>query len=288
MSEIKTVGKSMRVLLSGFWGSKKSLMILVLSLVFGIYAYLPVTRIALYYNSTFPPCAFAFYLKHYMMSLFQGGLMVLLFSDVLAIDEFTYWHLIRAGRRGFILGQCAFILLVSFIYTLFLYLVSLLLTFPVLHGFSDWGSFCWQMTQNSMQMAQNAGISGLSFGFNITVINHLSPMSALLYSILFLWLTTSFAGAVVLTFTIWIHRKAGLIAGGILTFMTLFVLFAGIRVFGSRIRWFSPLSWSSIASLDWEMTGQAPSPTGALIILISGILIMFILSGIRFLRKDLE
>ena len=68
----------------------------------------------------------------------------------------------------------------------------------------------------------------------------------------------------------------------------LFPAYLGTISIGSWLLYLSPISWSSLYSLDWHHTRAVPSPTYAIVYLVIAIVVLSVISVVMFFRKDLE
>lgn len=286
MNDLKSVMKCTYINLARWFGSNKSLAVMAVSFVFSYYVYFPVTRIALRYKLTVPPSLFVFYLSHFRMAVLHGGMSVFLFSDVVENDEYAYWNIQRTGRSVYIAGQCIYVLILSFIYTLFLVLLSLIMTAPVLHSFKEWGTMCYTLGENLAELTSQTGMMPQII-VSTSVLRALTPLAALLYAILFMWLDCSFLGMIILFFTVLANRMTGIIITGILIGMSMFSLFGGLFMFGPVLRYLSPVTWSNIAAFNWGNDTGYPTSLYAGLVLTVGIILMGSVSCIRYTRKDI-
>ena len=285
MDEMRIVGRCVSIAVGKWLGSKKSIAILGISVLFGAYAYLPLIKAAAAFHETIPPVLFIFFYSFFTLQILYGGVCTLLYSDILTTDEYTLWSIQRAGRKNYMTGLCLFVFLLAAMYTLLHFFISFLITIPVIGSLKDWGKILRTMSTDPTVILKRIG-NGSNVAVASKIINKLTPFSAVLFSSLLIWLTTSFMGMIQLFFTVFMDRMTGIIVSGICISMTFFSMYLGRMTIGGWLFYISPLSWINISILDWYKTKDSPSPAYAVIFLLAGNLIMGILSVIRYNKKD--
>ncbi len=267
--------------------NSKKWLILGITLLFGGYVFIPMVRVALFFKETLPPVGFVFYLSFFQMIVLHCGVTVLLFTDILKLDAYDYWEIIRTGRKQYIVGQIGLMMGLAAGYVVLLLLLSVVITLPAAGSFRTWGRIIKTMSQNVQDLVKQSGIS-ISYGVSRSVINRLTPVSALIFSVLFMWLTMVFLGMVRIFCTVFFSKMTGIAISGVLIAMTMFSMFLGWISLGRWLLFVSPLSWANIAVLDWERTGTMPSPSYAALFLIIGNAVMGVCAIAGFSRKDAE
>ncbi|MCJ7840059.1 hypothetical protein MUB24_03855 [Lederbergia sp. NSJ-179] len=207
---------------------------------------------------------------------------LLLFCDAPFADRHMPFLVIRTGRRNWAIGQFIYIILAAFIYTAFVYAVSVLVLVPNIQFSTDWGIVIKTLAVNS-DMAPDVTIF-----MNEEIIYMLSPIKATLISFGLFWLVAVFVGVLIFCFNTVIGKMSGVVITGIFIFISYFSMYLGFLSFGIGIYYFSPISWSSITFVDWDYSGTFPSPTYAVLFLLLASLLMSILSTIVFCKKDMN
>ena len=287
MNSFRLINKCAFISLNNQIGNRKSLFIMGLTALMSCFVYFPLTRMCLAYHETIPPVAFVFYLSHYRMLVLHGGISIFMFSDILKTDEYTLWITARVGRKIYILGQILYVMLLAALFTVFQVILSLLMTFPVLHSFSQWGILLYSIGNHLPEMQAQTGIT-MQIVVSVEMLNSLTPFQALIYGIVYLWLNISFIGILILFFTVFLNRMTAMTVAGTLMVMTMFSMFAGIFMYSRILYKLTPLSWSNIALLDWQRGSELVSPEYAAGLLITCIIVMCLGAYISFVTSDRE
>lgn len=230
------------------------------------------------------PWVFPHILSNPTVIMAYGCFVTLLFCDAPFIDKYMPFVVIRSGRFNWVLGQLIYIVLAGLIFTMLFFIISLIAFIPNLHFSLEWGTIIKTLATNS-EFA--SGYRVMVF-VNENIIRMFSPLKALFISLGMFWLVSVFVGVLIFCFNGVIRRMSGLVAAGVLVFISFFSVYLGSLLFGIGIYYISPLSWSSISYLDWNYTGSFPSPTYAVLFLLGSILTMSIVSLIALSKKDIN
>ena len=271
-----------------FLGTRKSYLILFVMALFSAYIDIPVVRLLIIYEAKIPPVLFVYYSSFFKMLVLQGGMVVFMFSDLMQLDQYTYWNMIRCGKRNYLLGQFIYVFLISLLYTGVLFVISLILVLPAVKSPVTWGSFIRQMCRKLLLLGSEVGITGFTLEMKESLINAVSPVGALAASLLLCVLVTTFLGMLIISLTVLVSRKAGLAFAGILAALPCFARFLGSISLGIWLNYVSPVSWYDINFLDWEGLGGYPSFSYAVAFLLAGILLMGTITSLVYRKKDVE
>jgi len=232
------------------------------------------------------PWVFPFLLTMPVAFPIYGCLTILLFCDAPFTDSHTPYLAIRMSRRNWVLGQLLYIMLASFAYTVFFWLVSMLVLVPNVKFSSSWGPVLKTIAYDPGS-AERLGITPMVL-IDDPVISLFSPIPAVLISLGLFWLVSVFVGVAIFCFNVVLGNMSGLIAAGLLTFLSYFSIYVGKIAFGQKIYYISPLNWGSMFYLDWGDSGLVPSPIFAVSVLVGTIVLMGFVSTVVFCRKDLH
>lgn len=287
MGEIKRSLSCCGILLRRELGSPKMWLILVMMVVFSFYNYSPLCRIADFYKIPVTPWAYPFFLSFPIMLVVNGGLCLLLFSDVGEVDGYAGLMAARAGRRAYLAGQLLCVLVMAFLYGSGLWLLSILFILPELGWDADWGVLLHTLAGSSGQVQAQTGVS-LSIIVPEETLALFDPAQATVLCLLCIWLSAAFVGVLICFFRVFVSRSAGIFAAGIFVCMILFSSTLGMFTFGRWLQFLSPLSWASFLNLDWYYSGLAPSPVYAFAVWAGGIFGMGAAAVWKFGRRDLD
>lgn len=208
---------------------------------------------------------------------------IILFSDAPFEDKHMPFLMIRSGRRNWIIGQIIYILTASLIYTLFVFIVSILALLPNLEFSMEWGIVIQTLASGS-QLPVNVTVFA-----NPHLLTTFTPIEATLLSLGLFWLVSSFIGILISFFNIVVGKTTGLIAAGFVLFLSFFTIIEARLALGHWVSYLSPVSWMSLSALDWNDPNAWPSPPIAYA--VSFLLIACIgMSGLaihRYCKKDI-
>lgn len=212
-----------------------------------------------------------------------GFFAVLLFSDAPFQDKQSPFVAIRTGRLNWIVGQLLYILMATAIMTVFTFLTTILAMWNHTEWTMEWGTLIESLAMGTIDFPNTVSIF-----FNYVVIEQLSPLFALMASLLLFYLVVVLIGVVILFFNVVLVQTAGIVAAGVLIAMSFFVVYIGTLLFGVEIYYYSPVSWMSIHNLEWANATNLPSPLYALVTLSLSILLLSTMSIIAFTKKDMD
>jgi len=218
------------------------------------------------------PWVFSFYFSMPVMYLVYGFLTIVLFSEAPFRNPLSDFMEIRTGKRIWIQGQCLFIIEASLLYAVTYFLVTIICILPRIYITGQWGKLIHKLVGGGA-----TGISGVSF--SAQVFRQYSAIEATLYSLLFIWLVSSFLGMLILASHIVIGKNAGDIMAGFFTFLSYYSMYVGSMAFGNDIFYVSPVNWINIGILLGSKYG-VPDKYYAFSFLVIGIII-FGITGIK-------
>ena len=269
------------------WFTKPQYFILVLLTVqINLVSFLGYTFFCLKTDSLISPWVLPFMTSGTVPISIYGFLCVLLFCDAPFNDAHTPFVLIRTGKQNWVLGQLLYIFIASLLFILFYYCIAILVLSPVLGYSSDWGGVIRAAGTNPSIFRQYDLPLTPQVGLNSWVLQTFSPLSATLFSLLLMWLTTAFAGVLIFAGNL-------LVAPGVGTTISMaFVVFSGfatglgLLLFGSWTYYFSPFLWCILQSYG-SFSGMPPF-SYTIAALIFAILLLSCISTITFCNKDCD
>ncbi len=221
------------------------------------------------------------------MLFLYGALTVLLFSDAPFFDVQTYYELVRTGRAAWALGQLCYIMVMSLLYALFVWACSVAVLLPHVELSTGWGTVL-------KTLAVEPGIAGaygcpVAVSVDMALLNRFGAVEATLLSIGLMWLNAAFLGTLIFACNILVGKFCGPIAAGALVGLAYFQMFLGGMTLGSRLTFFSPVSWVSLKALGFSPYGP-PRPTVLYAVCVQGaaILVMGAVSTAVFCGRDIH
>lgn len=214
-----------------------------------------------------------------------GCFALLLFSSAPFVDRHKPFVVIRTGKTSWILGQLLYVFITSLLYTLLIYLITVISFIPFIEFTKDWGKVMRTLAVNP-NSAVSKGITLTSL-INNNIISQFSAIEATLISLGLFFLVTLFIGMVIFSLNLMIGRMSGVITVSILIFISYFSIYVGVLTIGYKTFYFSPLSWGTMQYIDWYSSGDSPSFTYAISFQIIVSIILGILSIIIYLKRDM-
>jgi len=257
-----------------------------LILVFNVWNFSGIYEYARIVGYGVSPWIFPHILINPIVMPIYGCFAMLLFSDAPFIDRHMPFLVVRTGRVSWVLGQLLYVLLTSFLYTIINYGITLISFLPYIDFTWDWGKVIRTLAMNPAS-AHEKGIS-LTVWIQDSIVTFFSATEATLISLGLFFLVTLFIGIVIFSLNLVIGKTSGIIAAGILVFISYFSIFVGRLTIGLRVYYFSPLSWASLQYIDWHSSGKAPSFRYAIVFLLVSSLLLSIISTISFSKKDIN
>jgi hypothetical protein len=210
-----------------------------------------------------------------------------MFCNAPFLDNQMPFLVARTGRMNFIIGQHIYVIIAAFVFNLFITGASILILLPYVTFSSEWGHVISTLARNPGSSITYGII--LSLSIDASIVDFFTPIKAMFTSFFFMWIVTVFIGIVIMMFNIISGKLSGIVAAGSLIFFAYFSAYLGSISFGTEILYLSPLSWSSINSINFTSVGsRVPSPMYATLVLTILILLMSLVSVYTFCKKDMD
>lgn len=203
---------------------------------------------------------------------------MLLFCDAPFIDIEQPYIVMRSGRKKWVLGQLTYIAAASAIYSVVMYLLTLVLLLPRLTFSSEWGKVISTLAQTNSGMG-----AGVTINFDRYIYIGYSPIASLLLSLLLCFSVVFFLGTLMFYFNLRINRSAGTIASTLLILWQMV-----IRKSNTYYIRTSPVSWMKLGQIDINGATDYPSLTYALVGLYVMIIVFGVLSVLAIRKKDID
>lgn len=235
-------------------------------------------------DSQISPWVFPFTFLYPAMVTFYCATVMMLFANAPFDDGHTPFLMIRTGKCAWILGQLFYVLLASLILPLLCYASMLLILLPRL-GFSmNWGGVL-KTIASDRGILEEYGIQASGIFFDSMIMNNMSALEATLEAFMLVWAGSAFLGIVIFFFNIVCKPGSGVIAAGILVFISALAPTVGQLLFGRFINYIAIPNWISYAYLQ-PYAYDAPNVFQAMMVLLLSILILSAISVLVFCQKD--
>lgn len=239
----------------------------------------PIRIMALQTGYRSAPWIFPYLVQNYFIQMIIMLGFVLLFCDAPFLTEESPYMIVRTGRKVWLIGQIIYIILISFLFTLGLMIVTVIPLLPYIYVKNEWGKLLGTLSQTDA--AAILGTIKLDYSLQLNY----TPMAAMGVSFGMVWLNGILAGELIMFFNLILKRIAGTIAGGILAFMPyVAVNFSDLRM----IRYFSPPSWINIMSFQIGEVSYLPGAGYCIGFILILLILLIIGSVFVFMKKTIE
>ena len=161
---------------------------------------------------------------------------------IILISEFPncktdYFRMIRISKRDWLIGEIAFLLFFSFVMMIVLLIGTIVPITDVMNTSDGWSDFMTRLRENFPEIY----LRNMRVTLDASIVTHSSPLSAVVYSFLIMWLNLIISGLLILLGTITSKRIAFLIS-------TLAIAFTGgcSTYFSSGIKWIFPIAHTQL------------------------------------------
>lgn len=148
-----------------------------------------------------------------------------------------YFRMIRISRRGWVLGEIAFLFLISFVMMIVLLIGTIVPIVDIADTSNAWSDFMTSLRDNSPEIY----LHNIRVTLDAAIITHSLPISAIVYSFLIMWLNLIIYGLLILLGTVTAKRMTFLV-------LTLASAFIGgcSTYFTGRIKWIFPIAHTQL------------------------------------------
>lgn len=200
--------------------------------------------------------------------------LILLFCDAPFIDAGQPYNIIRSGKKNWCIGQILYIAISSGIYFFFLLFSSIILNIQSMVLDFDWGKILSSFAKTGI-----AGEINLKLVFSPRIIDYFTPLQAMFFSFLLLWIAGFFLGMVIFTLNIVSDTRSI----GVLGAVSLLLFDATLNGSGFLL-WFSPVSWCNLTNIRLG-EGQTPNIEYVYTMYAVLLLVLVVISVTKFRKK---
>lgn len=221
------------------------------------------------------PFLFAF---RYMRIVFMIP-VVFIFCDAPFVDTNQTYIMLRTKRNIWSMGQILYIIVSSFLYTLFHLLLTIIFNIQYMQWGTTWGDVLGNAGTSGIMV--NLNIRYTTVGISASIIRYFTPAQAMFFSFILMWLSFIFIGMLIYAINILTKSK------GISIIVMGFLILLNAVVEGKPY-WckFSPLSWNYIGCIDVGGRTQYPTITYVLCMYILMIVIFGIIAVAAGNRRE--
>lgn len=210
-----------------------------------------IKKLSLYLDCDIPVWIFPFMYSQYYTKVLFTVPIILLFCNAPFIDQNQLYIYIRSGRKKWLTGQILYIIAASFIYYLFILVISILST-SIYGGFSmEWGKCLFTLAETNIAIAHNCPFVDISS----LIVDYFTPLQAVGFTFLVSWLNAVLIGMTIFTCNYLTNIKyLGISISAFMIVFSWFVLNTGLPV----LVHYSPTSWITLDNID--IGGKTTNP----------------------------
>lgn len=207
---------------------------------------------------------------------------ILLIADAPFRNQHQQFILLRTGKLNWLIGQIFYLFLLSVVFTISIYLLSIFCILPRVHWSTDWGSFLTTIAVS--------GIPGQygNLDAQYSVMKGSSPVTVTFWTASVLIFVCFLLGMIILLCNLWLGNKMGIVIVSAFTILPkLTHIFQSKPYIYRYLTWVSPLNWVDRSIMGH--TGQnLPSHIYGIVtpIVLSLLLVTFALSTIHNCNID--
>ena len=222
-----------------------------------------------------------------LVLVLNGFFLTALFSDLPMMDAQAYFIIFRIKRGTWVSGQIMYIILMSLLFVLYTFFVTVISLFPNVEWTCEWGILIRTLAVNASTLSARTGVI-LDVGVEKSILDTYNGIDATIVSLGLLWLVSCFAGVLILCLNTLTHAKTGVIVSGIFSYMCFFGHYQGTVMLGRWVAYISPYSWVSINSINWtQQSGIAPPQSAYIFCTLAGCSVFLsLLYILLFFKQD--
>lgn len=196
---------------------------------------------------------------------------LLMISDAPFRNRQQQFVLLRIGKRVWMGGQILYLLLLSVVFTLLLYLLSVVYILPEISFSTEWGGFLTTIAVNGLP--SKYGAVDASYG----VIRNATPIEVTLWSLISLTLVCFLLGMVMLLCNLWVRKGVGTTICSAMVIMPLLTqAFQNSPYIYRYLTWITPMNWPDRSIMGYTGRNLPSYAYGIYMPLILSLILAFI------------
>ena len=252
---MKSFRTSLRICMQNIrkWSSSSRIWIIIIMSLLFVFTYTKgITLVSNNLNEKVSPWIFPFLWTYRYMKILFFMPVIFIFCDAPFIDTNQVYVMIRTKRRTWSVGQLLYIMIGSLLYILILMAATILFHFTHMQWSNQWGNVLGVAGTTNILSILNVNYS--SIYISPAIINYFSPLQAIFFSVILLWLSMVLLGLLIYVVNSLTKTKlAGVTVAGFLILLTAVV--DGYP----KLTWFSPISWNSLNNIAIGKTSAYPN-----------------------------
>lgn len=267
--------------------SKKFVVFIAVAFLFSFYTFGGLNDIAVFYDMKVSAYVFPFLLSNPSVMLIFGALVIYLFADLPFTEQNAYFVLARTNRTIYYAAKVLYTFFSSIIVAVTFILFSIIPIIKNVDFSNQWGKVINTLSSSPQTILESTQAK-IGFSANGIIVNELTPLTAMAYSIVLMVLVVFFIGIVIMSVSVLVSKNASYIVSGFFVSLSYFSVFLGYFTFGGFLYFISPFSWCSLNWLDIYNSGLAPSPLYAVLVIVCVTAVLEIVSFLKFNNTDLK
>lgn len=221
------------------------------------------------------PFLFPFSFTHYFIKLMIHICIVFLFVDAPFVNSLQLSLISRCGRKIWYRTQMLYLLICSFLITVFIMLLPVVRYMNLIVFQNDWGKILTTLSKSTE----------ILHPIHPELVTRYSPIEVMGYTSIVFFLLTFLIGMVLYLCNIMFKsRSVGIII------ITAFIIFDFLIHLMNNIKlvWFSPFSWIQLTNMAYGRVDYLPSTSFAIITLIGINILLATIISIVSKKKDIN
>ena len=240
------MNKSYRVFIYQIRRVFSSFRIPILFFLVGILVYnyvRPIADFCINVNINATPWGFVFLTNDYIMQMIFTACTVAIFCNAPFTEESHIYILARAGKRYWVYGHLYYIISISLVYVLYIYLIGCIALLPAVDFNNGWGKIWGTLARTTAAEQIN-----LQFEIKDYIIGAYSPIKANIYSVLLEWACVSWLGLWIYFLNSLSKKPLGTITGAGFVLLDLMIYNGWIP----RAYLFSPITLAQLSTFNGQ------------------------------------
>lgn len=231
----------------------------------------PIKRFSIEVGIHTCPWIFPFLTQVFYIQMIMLVGIVFVFCDLPLINSGTVYILARTGKKIWFWAQVGFVFIMTSIYYLCIFMLSILLFFPFVKIENNWGKVLGTIAQTGL--AYELGVD-VDYLLQVTY----TPFEAIGRALLIAWLVGVFTGIVILVLNIYFKSIVGAVVGTVIAFTP---YFAGNADNPTVAHYIAPAVWVNIMNTYQIESIHYPNAWYIFSVLIVGIFLLILLGYLK-------
>lgn len=222
-------------------------------------------------------CVFPFFLASFGFLIFFWFGVIYVNSDVPFMQSVNMYHIIRTGRKRWLIGQIGGIFLRSLILVMVTVACTILTLLPYIEWSNEWGKVLRTLAATNVMESHN-----FEYYIYYEIFNEYTPFQLMALSIVICTLVCTFIGILMLFLCLYVNKICA-VAGATALSVLLFLVINLHPMIRYKVALFVPTIWVEIAKMFTPEIGYYWLPS--IYYMLSVLLISIIVMSLFIMRK---